>query len=110
MLISVEIVLYTSTENVYLRAKNEMIERDLRVMSDTLNETKALGSFIEYWQTHPEEMKSGFTEEENEYLQDLWSNAPDDFEWYSQDKTDDYLERCDQIWVHDLADMCYGVF
>ena len=110
VLISVEIVLYTSTENVYLRAKNEMIERDLRVMSDTLNETKALGSFIEYWQTHPEEMKLGLTEEENEYLQDLWSNAPDDFEWYSQDKTDDYLERCDPIWMHDLADMCYGVF
>ena len=36
VLIAVEVVLYMSTQNVYLRSKNEMITRDLKAMSSTV--------------------------------------------------------------------------
>ena len=109
VLIVVETVLYTSTQNIYLRAKNEMIERDIKFMNnDMVESSAALAGFIEYWQTHQEKMKAGFTEEEQDYMIDFWSRSDDEVEWYDTSKTEDFLDRIDPVYLHDLADMSYS--
>lgn len=91
VLIVVETVLYTSTQNIYLRAKNEMIERNIKFMNnDMVESSAALAGFIEYWQTHQEKMKAGFTEEEQDYMIDFWSRRDDEVEWYDTSKAEDF--------------------
>ena len=102
LLIAVETVVYISSQNVYLTAKNDMIERDLKVMYSDLHEVSAITGFFEYFQNNRDKMKAGISQEEYDSYYDNLSN--DDYLWYSSDKTDEYLEKLDPIYLHIISD------
>ena len=102
VLIAVEVVLYMSTQNVYLRSKNEMITRDLKAMSSTVTETKSITTFFDYWKNNKEKI-SPFTDEELSQLTEYWENTDSSFEWFTLDKPEEYFESLDPIYMRDLC-------
>ena len=102
VLIAVEVVLYMSTQNVYLRSKNEMITRDLKAMSDSITETQSITTFFDYWKNNKEKI-CPFTDEELSQLKDFWENTDSSFEWFTLDKPEEYFESLDPIYMRDLC-------
>lgn len=102
VLIAVEVVLYMSTQNVYLRSKNEMITRDLKAMSSTVTETKSITTFFDYWKNNKEKIRP-FTDEELSQLTEYWENTDSSFEWFTPDKPEEYFEGLDPIYMRDLC-------
>ncbi len=102
VLIAVEVVLYMSTQNVYLRSKNEMITRDLKAMSSTVTETESITTFFDYWKNN-KEMIRPFTDEELSQLTEYWENTDSSFEWFTPDKPEEYFEGLDPIYMRDLC-------
>ncbi len=91
-----------STQNVYLRSKNEMITRDLKAMSSTVTETKSITTFFDYWKNNKEKI-SPFTDEELSQLTEYWENTDSSFEWFTPDKPEEYFEGLDPIYMRDLC-------
>ena len=108
VLIAVEVVLYMSTQNVYLRSKNEMITRDLKAMSSTVTETKSITTFFDYWKNNKEKI-SPFTDEELSQLTEYWENTDSSFEWFTLDKPEEYFEGLDPIYMRDLCLSQYDI-
>ena len=108
VLIAVEVVLYMSTQNVYLRSKNEMITRDLKAMSSTVTETKSITTFFDYWKNNKEKIRP-FTDEELSQLTEYWENTDSSFEWFTLDKPEEYFEGLDPIYMRDLCLSQYDI-
>ena len=108
VLIAVEVVLYMSTQNVYLRSKNEMITRDLKAMSSTVTETKSITTFFDYWKNNKEKIRP-FTDEELSQLVEYWENTDSSFEWFTLDKPEEYFEGLDPIYMRDLCLSQYDI-
>ena len=60
-------IMYTSSRKTYLSAKNDMIERDLKRISDSLTAYNGLGWFLDYSREHPDEVGEEVTSEELNY-------------------------------------------
>ena len=63
MIISIFVVYY-SARNTYLKAKNDMIERDLVRIHKELTEWTGMQMFFEYSKQHPDEVQAPLTEED----------------------------------------------
>ncbi|MBP5606579.1 MAG: hypothetical protein J6X60_13735, partial [Ruminiclostridium sp.] len=68
-------VIYTGTTTMYLNAKNEMIDRDILRIVDTVNEIPLISVLMEYWETHPEETKREITAEEHRQAYEVFETV-----------------------------------
>ena len=60
-------VIYTGATTMYLNAKNEMIDRDLLRIRDTVDDIPLVSVLLEYWESHVSETKREISDEE--YMQ-----------------------------------------
>ena len=70
MVISIFIVYYSS-RNTYLTAKNDMIERDLKRVNQTLMDWPGMQWFFEYSKQHAQEIKQEMTTDELTIMDEL---------------------------------------
>ncbi len=57
-------LIYVGSTSLFLNAKNEMIDRDLVRIRDSLLETPALSSMLDYWRDQPQTVKEDYSDEE----------------------------------------------
>ena len=65
------LTVYFSSRNTYLTAKNDMIERDLKRVDQTLMEWPGMRWFFEYSKQHAQEIKQEMTTDELTIMDEL---------------------------------------
>ena len=88
VLVVIGTLIYVGSTSLFLNAKNEMIDRDLFRIRDTLLETPALSSVLDYWHEKPQEVIGDYSDEELEELLNVISSlgraiTDDDFAGFS---------------------------
>jgi len=66
LIVVIGTVVYAGTTNIFLNAKNEMIDRDLLRVKKMVDDIPMISTFIEYWKEHPHRMRGELTDQEYE--------------------------------------------
>jgi hypothetical protein len=69
------IAMYYSSRNTYLKAKNDMIERDLKVVSDYFDFPEAMSWFFDYSKLHSKEISAIQLDSDHGQIFDMYSKA-----------------------------------
>lgn len=64
-------LIYVSCKSLYLEAKNDMIDRDLRRIRENLSGLSAIDWMLEYCKQHPEDILIDASEEESDIIKQL---------------------------------------
>ncbi|MBQ6634616.1 MAG: serine/threonine-protein phosphatase [Ruminococcus sp.] len=69
------ILVFYGTTNVYLSAKQDMIERDISRITDSLKGYQSLSWLLSYWRENPDKIKDEVIGEESALLTDLYDKG-----------------------------------
>ena len=69
------ILVFYGTTNVYLSAKQDMIERDISRITDSLKGYQSLSWLLSYWRENPDKIKNEVIGEESALLTDLYDKG-----------------------------------
>ena len=70
------VVVTKGMKNVYLRSKEEMMDKDLMKFTKDLTDIAGLSKIIKYWENDPGKMETKLTDEESDLLHDELSFSP----------------------------------
>ncbi len=69
------VLVFYSTTNVYLSAKQDMIERDITRITDSMKDYRSLSWLLRYWRENPDKIKKESIGEESALLADLYEKG-----------------------------------
>ena len=70
------VVVTKGMKNVYLRSKEEMMDKDLMKFTKDLTDIAGLSKIIKYWENDPGKMETKLTDKESDLLHDELSFSP----------------------------------
>ena len=81
ILIAGGFIIYAGSTTMYLNAKNEIIDRDLLRVRDSLEKTPILSAFLDYWRENSYDINREATEEEANEVWQYYNNGNEWIEW-----------------------------